>query len=283
MAGLGTLYIVSTPIGNLEDITYRAARILGEVDLIAAEDTRRTRVLLDHLGLRKPMISYHDANESSRAPQLLARLREGEDVALVSDAGTPLVADPGYRIVAAASVEGIPVVPLPGPSAPLALLSASGLPTDSFRFLGFLPARATARRARIETMRASRDTQVLFESARRLPAALADMADVLGPRPAVIGRELTKAHEEILRGDLVSLAEQLAEGGPVRGEIVVAVGRAPENEADEEARFGSALVEVKKRVLSGTSPSRAAREVASEYAVSRRLLYARAHDEQAES
>lgn len=279
--GVGTLYIVSTPIGNLEDITLRAVRILGEVDLVAAEDTRRTRVLLDHLGIRKPMVSCHDQNEGGRVPRLLEALRRGDDLALVSDAGTPLVADPGYRLVAAAAEAGVAVVPVPGASAPLALLAASGLPSDTFRFLGFLPARAAARRARIEAMQTSRDTQILFETAQRLPAALADLAAGLGRRRAVIGRELTKAHEEILRGDLVSLSEEIAARDSLRGEVVIAIARADDDDEtalqDAETRLRQAVEDVRARIVEGESPSRAAREVAAERGVSRRLLYARVH------
>ena len=171
-ARAGTLYVVATPIGNLEDVTLRAVRVLGEVDLVAAEDTRRTRLLLDHLGLHKRLVSYYDAVESSRAPELVRRLLAGESIALVSDAGTPLVADPGFRLVRAASEAGVAVVSLPGASAPLALLACSGLPTVRFSFVGFLPPRSAARRREIAALAGRTDTLVFFESPRRLVAAL---------------------------------------------------------------------------------------------------------------
>src|SRR5262245_32278985 len=198
----GTIFVVATPIGNLEDITFRAARILGEVDVIAAEDTRRTRVLLRHLGIEKPLVSYYDAVESRRSDELVRRAKNGESIALVSDAGTPLVADPGFRLVRAARAEGVPVVAVPGPSAPLALLACAGLPTHRFSFFGFLPTRSGPRRRLLADVRDREETLVFFETARRLAASLADLADVLGPRSAVLGRELTKAHEEVIDDDL---------------------------------------------------------------------------------
>lgn len=276
MSEPGTIYIVSTPIGNLEDITLRAVRILGEVDLIAAEDTRRTGKLLAHLGLSKRMVSYHDATEVRRAPELLLRVREGENLALVSDAGTPLVADPGFRLVSLAAAKGIRVVPVPGASAPLALLAASGLPTDRFRFVGFLPARAKARRDSITAMVAESDTLVLFETARRLPGALHDLAEILGPRPAVVGRELTKKYEEIQRGTLIALEQHFASLPAIRGEIVMAIGRG-EVDANAADRLVEAKVLLEQRLSAGESPSRAARAIAEELQLSRREVYGLAH------
>ena len=276
MTAPGTIYIVSTPIGNLEDITIRAARLLGEVDLIAAEDTRRTGKLLAHLGLKTRMVSYHDATESRRAPDLLERVKSGANLALVSDAGTPLVADPGFRLVALAAAEGITVVPVPGASAPLALLAASGLPTDRFRFLGFLPARTKARRDAIEALRPEIDTLILFETARRLPAALVDLAEILGPRPAVIGRELTKKHEEIQRGTLVSLEEHFRKVLSIRGEIVIAIARSEES-VDAGDRLAEAQLRLQQRISGGESPSRAARAVAQELELPRSQVYRLAH------
>ena len=276
MTAPGTIYIVSTPIGNLEDITIRAARLLGEVDLIAAEDTRRTGKLLAHLGLKTRMVSYHDATESRRAPELLERVKSGANLALVSDAGTPLVADPGFRLVALAAAEGVTVVPVPGASAPLALLAASGLPTDRFRFLGFLPARVKARRDAIEALRSETDTLILFETARRLPAALVDLAEILGPRPTVIGRELTKKHEEIQRGTLVSLEAHFRKIPSIRGEIVIAIARSEES-IDAGDRLAEAELRLQQRISEGESPSRAARSVARELELPRSQVYRLAH------
>ena len=276
MAEPGTIYIVSTPIGNLEDITLRAVRILGEVDCIAAEDTRRTRTLLEHLGISTRMVSYHDATEARRAPALIDRVRAGETIALVSDAGTPLVADPGYRLVALAAAEGLRVVPVPGASAPLALLAVSGLPTDRFRFIGFLPARAKARRDRIASLVKEEDTIVLFESARRLARTLEDLVEILGVRPAVIGRELTKKYEEVLRGDLPFLAQAVAEKDVLRGEIVLAIGRSLV-EPSVESRLETAEISLQERLAAGESVSRAARAIAEESGLSRREIYALAH------
>ncbi|MEW6270203.1 MAG: 16S rRNA (cytidine(1402)-2'-O)-methyltransferase, partial [Thermodesulfobacteriota bacterium] len=210
----GTLYVVATPIGNLQDVTLRALRVLREVDLVAAEDTRRTRVLLEHHGIRARLLAYHDHVESERAGALVRRLLAGESVALVSDAGTPLIADPGYRLLRLAADAGVPIVPVPGPCAPIALLSCAALPTDRFTFIGFLPARRSARRRLLHELAERRETLVFLESPRRLGAALADLRDVLGGgRAAVIGRELTKRFEEVRRDSLAALAAELAPPG----------------------------------------------------------------------
>ncbi|HEV2763744.1 MAG TPA: 16S rRNA (cytidine(1402)-2'-O)-methyltransferase, partial [Pyrinomonadaceae bacterium] len=204
----GTLYLVATPIGNLEDITRRALRVLSEVDLVACEDTRHTRQLLERYGIDRPTVSYHEHNEQERAAELASRLAAGESVALVSDAGTPAVSDPGFRLVRACVEQGVAVVPVPGPSAFVAALVASGLPTDEFYFGGFLPARTHARRARLEEVRALRATLVFYETPHRLAHALADALELLGEREAAVARELTKLHEEIVRGRLSELLER---------------------------------------------------------------------------
>lgn len=279
----GTIYVVATPIGNLEDLTRRAERVLAEVDLVAAEDTRRTKTLLQHLGISKPLVSYYDAVESTRAPELVERARRGESIALVSDAGTPLLSDPGFRLVSEAHAAGVPVVPVPGASAPLALLSCAGLPAGRFAFLGFLPARASARRRFLAEYVGHRDTLVLFETARRLSSSLRDMAEVLGPRPAVVGRELTKRYEELVRGNLDELAawyEEEPTDGRLRGELVLAVAGASEPESlatsADDAIVGERL---RERLAAGDSPSRAARAVAAELGLPRREVYRRAIDE----
>src|ERR1700676_2806878 len=201
-AGTGLLYLVATPIGNLEDITLRAIRILKEADVIACEDTRHTQKLLQHYAIHKELVSYHAHNELTRAPELVIQLEEGAQVALVSDAGTPVVSDPGHRLVVLCLRHHIPVVPIPGPSAFVAALAASGLPTEEFLFVGFLPSRAGARRKALDSLKAEPRTLVLYEAPHRLVETLTDAADVMGPRPAVVAREITKLHEEFLRGNL---------------------------------------------------------------------------------
>jgi 16S rRNA (cytidine1402-2'-O)-methyltransferase len=222
----GALYIVSTPIGNLEDITQRALRVLGEVDLIACEDTRHTRKLLTHYGINTPTISYHEHNERERAAELLARLQQGENIAVVSDAGTPGINDPGFRIVQLAIENDARVISLPGPSAFVTALVASGLATDEFFFGGFLPARTNARRSRLAELRSLPATLIFYEAPHRIAVALQDAHDILGERTAVVARELTKLHEEFARGRLSELAARFATGEGARGEIVLIIDRA---------------------------------------------------------
>jgi 16S rRNA (cytidine1402-2'-O)-methyltransferase len=218
------LYLVATPIGNLGDITLRALETLAAADILAAEDTRVTRVLLDRYGIRKRAVAYHQHNEAEAGERLLAALKEGKSVALVSDAGTPLVSDPGYRLVAMAYAEGLRVVPVPGASAVLAALAASGLPSDTFLFAGFLPSKAGQRRSRLEELKAVPATLIVFESPHRLAESLEAMTATFGGgRNAVVARELTKAFEEIRRGTLAALAEYYAEAGAPKGEIVILV------------------------------------------------------------
>ena len=223
-----TLYIVSTPIGNLEDITLRALRVLREASVIACEDTRQTGKLLRHFEISKPLVSYHEHNEAARTAELVRRLEGGEDVALVSDAGTPLISDPGYRVVAAAIAAGVPVVPVPGASAVLGALAAAGLATDAFRFCGFLPQKSGQRRKALEELRAADCTLVFYEAPHRILAALEDVEAVMGPRPVAIARELTKLHEEFLRGTAAEVRAQLAAKPSIKGEITLLIGRAPE-------------------------------------------------------
>jgi 16S rRNA (cytidine1402-2'-O)-methyltransferase len=221
----GCLYLVATPIGNLQDITVRALRVLEEVDLIACEDTRQTAKLLRHYGIRKPMVSYHEYNELTRAAELVIRLEEGARIALVSDAGTPVISDPGHHLVSLCLRHHFPVIPIPGPSALIAALAVSGLPTDEFLFVGFLPARPGARRKALDQLAGEARTIVLYESPHRLVETLADALDRLGQRPAVIAREVTKLHEEFHRGDLGELLAR-AEERPYRGEITLLIGPA---------------------------------------------------------
>ena len=225
----GILYLVGTPIGNLEDITLRALRVLKEVDLIACEDTRHTAQLLNHYGIDKPTISYHEHNELTRAAELIVHLERGDNIAVVSDAGMPGVSDPGYRLVALAVRHHIRVVPIPGASAFLSALVASGLPTDSFRFAGFLPAKAGARRTALEAILHSPRTQLFYEAPHRIVECVRDIVEVLGAdRHIVIAREVTKLHEEFLRGHAGDILTQLEQRGEVRGEITLLIGRAEE-------------------------------------------------------
>lgn len=218
------LYLVATPIGNLSDISVRALQVLAAADVMACEDTRVTRVLLQRYGIRRRVSAYHEHNADSAGPKLIADLAAGRSVALASDAGTPLVSDPGHRLVEAAIEAGIKVVPIPGASAVLAALSVSGLPSDAFFFAGFLSAKDGQRRTRLDELKAVPGTLVFFESPRRLAASLAAMAEVLGDRPAAVCRELTKTFEEARRGSLAALAAHYAEADTPKGEIVICVG-----------------------------------------------------------
>jgi 16S rRNA (cytidine1402-2'-O)-methyltransferase len=226
--GSGTLYLVGTPIGNLEDITLRAVRILREADLIACEDTRQTQKLLNHFGIKTRTTSYHEHNEITKAPELVLRMEEGARVALVSDAGIPGISDPGYRLVQLCIRRRIPVAPIPGPSAVVAALAVSGLPTHAFQFVGFLPPKPDARRKFLASVAGGRCTTIAFESPRRVVAALEDIRTVLGDRPVVAARELTKLHEEFVRGTCSEVIRALGERAAVAGEITLLIGAPPE-------------------------------------------------------
>ena len=264
------LYIVATPIGNLSDLSPRAAEVLARADLIAVEDSRVTAKLLHHIGVRRPMLPYHDHNAERVRPQLLERMREGA-VALVSDAGTPLISDPGYNLVRDARAAGIPVTTIPGPSAVVAALTLAGLPTDRFLFVGFLPPKGGAKAAAIAEVAALRATLVLYESGPRLAATLKALAAGLGEREAAVAREISKKFEETVTGTLSELAGRYAEAPP-KGEIVVVVAPPGEAETAGEADVDSALREAMARL----SASRAAAEVAEKLGVPRRLAYERA-------
>jgi 16S rRNA (cytidine1402-2'-O)-methyltransferase len=231
----GTLYVVATPLGNLEDLSPRAVRILGEVDLIAAEDTRRSGILLKTHGIATPMTSYFEHNERIRGPKILEALAEGRSVALISDAGTPGISDPGYRLVKEARDRGFAVLPIPGPSAAIAALSVSGLPTDRFLFVGFLPKKKEARRRALQELATVSATLVIYESPIRASACLLDMLEVWGDRDAFLCREATKLHEEYRRSSLAELRQNLAERGVLKGELVlVVVGATPPSTLSEE-------------------------------------------------
>jgi 16S rRNA (cytidine1402-2'-O)-methyltransferase len=221
----GTLYLVSTPIGNLEDITHRAVRLLSEVAVIACEDTRHTRKLLNHYGINTKTVSYHEHNERERAAELLKLIESGADVAIVTDAGTPGISDPGFRLTRLAVDNGVRVVPVPGASAVITALVASGIPTDEFFFGGFLPARSGARRTRLNELGSVPATLIFYEAPHRIAGTLKDAYEVLGERQAVVARELTKVHEEIVRGRLSELAARFNSTESARGEIVLIIDR----------------------------------------------------------
>ncbi len=263
--------MVATPIGNLEDITLRALRVLGQVPVIAAEDTRSAQHLLDHHHVHRPtLVSYFEGNESERSGQLVERLRAGEDVALISEAGTPAVSDPGQRLVARAIAEGFVVVPIPGASAALAALTASGLLTDEFHFVGFLPREAGARRERLGALRTMAATLIVYEAPGRAAATLADLRDALGgERHGCLARELTKIHEELKRGTLGELAEAYAETAP-RGEVTLVVAGALAGEAEAAIDVEA---EVRRRIEAGERPKEIAAALSLLTGKSRRQIY----------
>jgi 16S rRNA (cytidine1402-2'-O)-methyltransferase len=230
------LYLVATPIGNLEDITLRALRVLKEVDLVACEDTRQTQKLLSHYGIQTRTVSYHEHNEMTKAAELVVDLESGAKIALVTDAGMPGISDPGFRLIALAIRHRVPVVPIPGASAFLAALVASGLPTDSFRFSGFLPAKSGQRRKLLESVRESERTQVFYEAPHRVLETLADVLEVMGAdRHVVVAREVTKIHEEFLRGRVGEILEELKARGDVKGEITLLIAKAESRELKAES------------------------------------------------
>lgn len=274
---MSRLYVVSTPIGNLGDTTYRAVEVLGSVARVLAEDTRRTAVLLRHYGIATPLLSTHAHNEAERAAQIVAFLDEGQDLALVSDAGTPLVSDPGARIVAAALKAGHDVVPVPGASAVLAALVASGLPVEPFSFYGFLPRSGRERRERLARVVGLEHTVVLYESPNRLGALLAELCEKAGgARRAVVARELTKLHETIRRGTLEELAAYYGERA-VRGECVVLLAGARRSEEDAAAIEAAARSLAARLLAEGRRPSEVARELTRRFGLPRNLTYQIAH------
>jgi 16S rRNA (cytidine1402-2'-O)-methyltransferase len=278
------LYLVATPIGNLEDITLRALRILKEVDQIACEDTRHTQKLLSHYNIRKPLVSYHEHNELTRAPELVVAMEQGAQIALVSDAGVPLVSDPGYRLVTLCLRHRIPVVPIPGPSALLAALSASGLPNEEFLFAGFLPARSGERRRALERLRIEDRTIIFYEAPHRIEETLIDAHEILGDRPACIAREVTKLHEEFRRGSLAELAASLAEK-PARGEITLLIGPVPAEEKSALRDTSQSLADRVDELIRQAKLDRkeALKLAAKERGLSKRAAYQELHLESEDS
>jgi 16S rRNA (cytidine1402-2'-O)-methyltransferase len=276
---MGTLYLVATPVGNLEDITLRALRILKEVDLIACEDTRHTAKLLTRYNIGTPRESYHKFNEESRVPKYIQLLRDGKNIALVSDSGTPLVSDPGHAFVSSCRKEGIPVIPVPGPSAAIAAITGSGLPSDSFFFAGFLPSRSALRKRRLEELAGIPATLILFEAPHRILASLEDMVPILGERKASIAREITKIHEEFIHGTLSELRDSLKNRPRIQGEITLVIERgetlpAPENWPDSIKQHLE--TEIQK---TGLGRNEALKVVAKKRGVTRKQAYNQLNEE----
>lgn len=270
----GCLYLVGTPIGNLEDITLRALRVLREADIVACEDTRQTQKLLRRFDLRKRLVSYHEHNEMIRAPELVMEMEQGAQVALVSDAGMPVISDPGHRLVALCVRHGIPVVPVPGPTAVVAALAASGMPVEEFVFVGFLPARAGERRRRLQQLAHEPRTLVLYEAPHRVLETIRDLLEIFGDRPAVLAREVTKVHEEFLRGRLSELRARLGRKPP-KGEITLLIGAAPEAGTAAPAGGPATLAERIEQLMreQGLDRKAALKQAARERGLSKREAY----------
>ncbi len=273
----GILYVVATPIGNLEDITFRALKTLEAVDIVAAEDTRNTARLLNHFGISKKLVSCHEHNEASRVEYIIGELKAGKSVAIVSDAGTPLVSDPGYRLIEAAAAEFFRIVPIPGPSSLLAALSVSGLTVDRFIFMGFPPRQSGKRKAFIKAAKDFQCTAVFFESPHRVRDFISDILEVIGDRAAVVARELTKIHEEILRGTLSSIHKELSGRDILKGEFVLLVEilsdkddagklHIDENDLDDE---------ISSLVLDGLKSSEIAKKISEKFSMPRQVIYSR--------
>ncbi len=268
------LYVVATPIGNLEDISFRAVKTLENVDCVAAEDTRHTSRLLNHYRIRTPLVSYHEHNERQRAPELVEKVRAGLSVALVSDAGTPAVSDPGFRLVRAAVENGLAVYPIPGVSAAVTALSASGLPSDGFVFIGFLPKKRGKRLDMLHALAAEPRTLVFYESPRRVAALLEAVKSIMGERPAVLGREMTKLHEEFLRGSVTDVQAELAGRPEIRGECTLLIGGATDRKVVSDAELEDLLQEALARP--GSSVSSVSKALAKHCGLPRRSIYEKA-------
>ena len=267
----GTLYVVATPIGNRDDITLRALKILETVDLIAAEDTRKTRRLLDHHGIKGNLISYHEHNEKERTPQLLAKLKSGTSIALVSNAGTPTVSDPGYRIINAAVSHEVPLVPVPGVSAAAAALSVSGLPTDRFTFTGFLPPKKAKRSKQLNQLAKEPQTLIFYESPRRVISLIKEIITVMGDRYGVLAREMTKLHEEFIRAPLSEILASLEARAAIKGECTLLVAGQGEN-SDEQ--WDKVIQEIKDMLKSSAEPvSALAQKISQKYGLPKNRVY----------
>ncbi len=267
----GTLYIVATPVGNLEDITFRAVKILKEVDLIAAEDTRHSKKLLSHYDIRTKLVSCHEHNEINKTPQLITHLKNGLNIALICDAGTPSISDPGYNLVTAVAKEQINVIPIPGCSAAIAGLSVSGLPTDSFLFLGFLSKKQQKQKQALEAIKNQSATLVFYESPRRIKNLIATMINILGDRKAFLAREITKLHEEYIRGNLTDILKALEKKETVKGECSLFIQGQMEQETIDEGQLEKIILDRLSTTDLGTSDL--ARQISKEFKVSKKQVY----------
>ncbi len=271
----GTLYVVATPIGNRDDITLRALKVLGDVDLVAAEDTRKTRAFLELHAVKNKLISYHEHNEAERTPQLVARLKRGESIALVSNAGTPMVSDPGYRLVTETLAENLNVVPIPGVSAAITAMSAAGMPTDSFVFVGFPSKKKDRRRQQLEKLASEPRTLIFYESAKRILTLVAEAGDAMGDRRAVLAREMTKLHEEFIRGRLSEILIRLKERSRIKGECTLLVAgwddaAHPPSPEELRQKIEAAIRNHRQRL------SDIARDIAADCGISKNQVYAQA-------
>ncbi|MBU0463258.1 MAG: 16S rRNA (cytidine(1402)-2'-O)-methyltransferase [Proteobacteria bacterium] len=267
----GTLYIVATPVGNLEDITFRAVKILKQVDLIAAEDTRHSKKLLSHYDIRTKLVSCHEHNEINKTPQLITHLKNGLNIALISDAGTPSISDPGYNLVTAVAREMLPIIPIPGCSAAIAGLSVSGLPTDSFLFLGFLPKKQQKQKQALEAITNQSATLIFYESPRRIKALIDNMRNILGDRKACLAREITKLHEEYIRGNLSDILKTLEEKEIIKGECSLFVQGQLEQKTIDEEQLEEIIISRLATTDLGTSDL--ARQISKEFKVSKKQVY----------
>ncbi|MCX8031114.1 MAG: 16S rRNA (cytidine(1402)-2'-O)-methyltransferase [Thermodesulfovibrionales bacterium] len=267
----GQLFIVATPIGNLEDITLRALRILKEVDFIAVEDTQHSQKLLNHYNISKPLISYWSEKEKTKADKIIEKIKSGQSCALISDAGTPGISDPGYLLIQKAIAEGISIIPVPGPCGAIAALSVSGLPTKEFSFIGFLPAKRSERLKKLHELSFEKRTIIFYEAPHRLIESLSDLLEVLGDRAAVVAKELTKLYEEVIRGNISDLIKEL-ETKKISGEFIIIIS-GKEKEFKNTKSLDEAIKEVKILMKKGLSRKEAVRKVSMDYTLSRRDLY----------
>jgi len=267
----GTLYIVATPVGNLEDITFRAVKMLKQVDLIAAEDTRHSKKLLSHYDIKTKLVSCHEHNEANKTPQIIAHLKNGLDIALISDAGTPSISDPGYNLVRAVAREKLPIIPIPGCSAAIAGLSVSGLPTDSFLFLGFLPKKQQKQKQALEAITNQSATLIFYESPRRIKALIDNMRNILGDRKACLAREITKLHEEYIRGNLSDILKTLEEKEVIKGECSLFVQGQMEQKTIDEEQLEKIIISRLATTDLGTSDL--ARQISNEFNLSKKQVY----------